>query len=64
MVYITVSGGQVIVTVNPLALIYSLTDQEVTLSNRTRPNETFIIITILIHFEFLIKTADTKTKKY
>jgi hypothetical protein len=39
------SGGLVIVTVNPLALLYSLIDQEFTFSNRdrTRPYETFII---------------------
>jgi hypothetical protein len=45
MVYITVSGGQVIVTVNPLALLFTLTHQEFTLStrDRKRPNETFII---------------------
>jgi hypothetical protein len=38
-------GGHVIVTVNPLVLLYAVTDQEVTLSNRyrTRPNETSII---------------------
>ncbi len=45
MVYMTVSSGQVIVIINPLALLYSLTGQEFTLSNidKTKPNETFII---------------------
>ncbi len=43
------SGGQMIVTVNPLAFPYSLTDQEFTLSyrDRTRLYNTFII-TILV----------------
>jgi hypothetical protein len=42
MVYITVSAGQVIVTVNALALLYSLTDQEFTLSNKTEQDQTLI----------------------
>jgi hypothetical protein len=38
-------GGQVIVTVNPLRLLYSLTDQDFILSkrDRTRPYKIFII---------------------
>jgi hypothetical protein len=48
MVNITSSAGQVIVTVKPLALLYSLTDQEFILSNsdRTRLYE-ILIITIM-----------------
>jgi len=34
------SGGQVIVTVNPLALVYSLTDQELDLVTATEQDRT------------------------
>ncbi len=67
--YYRFSGGQVIVTVNPLAPLYSLTDQGFTLSNRnrTRPYETFIITIVSyfgIHcvFKVAFKVVKTTTK--
>ncbi len=55
LTYISIDGSlysahsQVILTVNPLALLHFLTDQELHLATETRPNETFII-TILPNF--------------
>jgi hypothetical protein len=48
------SGDQVIVTLNPLVSLHSLTDQEFSLSNRdrTRPYKTFLItITVFKAYE-------------
>jgi hypothetical protein len=75
MVNITVLGGQVIVTINPLASLYSLTDQEFTLSNRDKTRLVFyelvknvfvLVCPVIIRFflESMVEILKTTSAKF